>query len=92
VQKQSRSSSSRRSLVTSVMAPSMPVTSGQRRAAANLITRSGSPTRGELLQSGLRLGLLAALCRSVRAVGVGGRGLLGPLRMVACGSGGTLRI
>jgi hypothetical protein len=42
MQGQSRSSSSLRSLVASVMAPSMPVTSGRRRAAANLISRSGS--------------------------------------------------
>ena len=53
MQGQSRSSSSPQVVGhTSVMAASMPVTSGQRRAAANLITRSCSPHfAAELLQS-----------------------------------------
>jgi hypothetical protein len=61
------------------MAASMPVTSGQRRAAAKsdhpiLLPHFAAESSSRAFASTLS----AALCRSVRAVGVGGRGLLKP--------------
>lgn len=60
------------------MAASMPVTSGQRRAAANLITILLPHFAAESSSRAFASTLSAALCRNVRAVGVGGRGLLKP--------------
>ena len=78
MQGQSRSSSSPQVVgrVASVMAPSMPVTSAQRRAAANPINRSGFPNFEA--NSSSRLGLLAALCRRMRGPSVSAAGLLSP--------------
>src|SRR4029450_7305081 len=60
------------------MPASMPVTSAQRRAAANLITILLPHFAAESSSRAFASTLSAALCRSVRAVGVGGRGLLKP--------------